>query len=411
MIAAVEAARKDGNSLGGIVTCVARGCPPGWGEPVFDRLEADLARAMLSLPATKGFEIGSGFAGTDLTGLEHNDTFYMDGDRVRTRTQSQRRRAGRHHQRRGGVLPGRVQADRDGDARAGDGERRRARTPPSPAGGATIPACCRAPCRWWRRWPPWCSWTTRFATTRSGPADDGAARPGGAGLPRPCWSARPPIRPHDRGSAAAARRRGSVADGDAIAQALVELVADALHLAQVVGLAKGSLARCSTMACAFDGPMPGRVASSSDDAVLMLTRPPGPDSTAPALPPERAGARRGAPTAAFLRSHHLVLLPGASAGAVPDANRNPRTSARSPRNCAENRARPSAGCNVACNAFVAASGASFPFGSGCVTPPSRTSAGICTGCSSAWLEHCVRDAGVAGSNPVTPTITRTTSRQ
>ncbi len=86
MIAAIEAARKDGNSLGGVVTCVARGCPPGWGEPVFDRLEADLARAMLSLPATKGFEIGSGFAGTDLTGLEHNDPFYMEGDRVRTRS-------------------------------------------------------------------------------------------------------------------------------------------------------------------------------------------------------------------------------------------------------------------------------------------------------------------------------------
>jgi chorismate synthase len=86
MIAAVEAARKDGNSLGGIVTCAVRGCPPGWGEPVFDRLEADLARAMLSLPASKGFEIGSGFAGTDLTGLEHNDAFYMEGDRVRTRT-------------------------------------------------------------------------------------------------------------------------------------------------------------------------------------------------------------------------------------------------------------------------------------------------------------------------------------
>jgi chorismate synthase len=83
MIAAVEAARKDGNSLGGTITCAARGCPPGWGEPVFDRLEADLAKAMLSLPASKGFEIGSGFAGTDLTGLEHNDPFFMEGDRVR----------------------------------------------------------------------------------------------------------------------------------------------------------------------------------------------------------------------------------------------------------------------------------------------------------------------------------------
>ncbi len=86
MIVAVEAARREGNSLGGVVTCALRGCPPGWGEPVFDRLEADLAKAVMSLPASKGFEIGSGFAGTDLTGLEHNDEYYMEGDRVRTRT-------------------------------------------------------------------------------------------------------------------------------------------------------------------------------------------------------------------------------------------------------------------------------------------------------------------------------------
>lgn len=86
MIASVEAARKAGDSLGGVVTCVARGVPAGWGEPVFDRLEADLAKAMLSLPASKGFEIGSGFAGTDLTGSAHNDPFYMDGNRVRTHT-------------------------------------------------------------------------------------------------------------------------------------------------------------------------------------------------------------------------------------------------------------------------------------------------------------------------------------
>jgi chorismate synthase len=86
MIAAIDAARKAGNSHGGCVTCAVRGAPVGWGEPVFDRLEADLAKAMLSLPASKGFEIGSGFAGTDLTGREHNDAFYMEGDRVRTRT-------------------------------------------------------------------------------------------------------------------------------------------------------------------------------------------------------------------------------------------------------------------------------------------------------------------------------------
>jgi chorismate synthase len=82
----VEDVRRDGDSLGGVVTCAVRGCPVGWGEPVFDRLEADLAKAVLSLPASKGFEIGSGFAGTELRGSEHNDEFYMDGERVRTRT-------------------------------------------------------------------------------------------------------------------------------------------------------------------------------------------------------------------------------------------------------------------------------------------------------------------------------------
>ncbi len=86
MIARIEAIRKDGNSIGGTITCAVRRAPAGWGEPVFDRLEADLAKAMLSLPASKGFEIGSGFAGTLLTGREHNDTFYMEGRRVRTRT-------------------------------------------------------------------------------------------------------------------------------------------------------------------------------------------------------------------------------------------------------------------------------------------------------------------------------------
>ncbi len=75
MIAAIEAARRDGDSLGGVVQCVCRGVPAGLGEPVFDKLDASLAGAMLSLPAAKGFEIGSGFAGTRLSGLEHNDPF------------------------------------------------------------------------------------------------------------------------------------------------------------------------------------------------------------------------------------------------------------------------------------------------------------------------------------------------
>jgi chorismate synthase len=86
MAARIEAARKDGDSVGGVIEMVARNVPPGLGEPVFDRLEADLAKAMLSLPATKGFEVGSGFAGTLLTGSQHNDAYFMRGERVRTRT-------------------------------------------------------------------------------------------------------------------------------------------------------------------------------------------------------------------------------------------------------------------------------------------------------------------------------------
>jgi chorismate synthase len=84
MVDLIKRMRSEGNSVGGVVECVIRGVPPGLGEPVFDKLEADLAKAMLSLPATKGFEIGSGFAGTMMTGREHNDAFRMDGGRVRT---------------------------------------------------------------------------------------------------------------------------------------------------------------------------------------------------------------------------------------------------------------------------------------------------------------------------------------
>ncbi|MGH9156844.1 MAG: chorismate synthase [Acidimicrobiales bacterium] len=87
MATRIDAARRDGDSLGGVVECVARGIPAGLGEPVFDKLEADLARAMLSLPAAKGFEIGSGFAGTRLTGSAHNDAFLPGPDgRPRTAT-------------------------------------------------------------------------------------------------------------------------------------------------------------------------------------------------------------------------------------------------------------------------------------------------------------------------------------
>lgn len=86
MIELIQEMSRQGDSIGGVVECVIRNCPIGLGEPVFDKLEADLAKAMMSLPATKGFEIGSGFAGTTLTGSEHNDAFYMDGNRVRTVT-------------------------------------------------------------------------------------------------------------------------------------------------------------------------------------------------------------------------------------------------------------------------------------------------------------------------------------
>lgn len=86
MIERIKQVRRDGDSVGGIIECRIRHVPAGLGEPVFDRLEADLAKAMLSLPATKGFEVGSGFAGTLLRGSEHNDAFENREGRVRTRT-------------------------------------------------------------------------------------------------------------------------------------------------------------------------------------------------------------------------------------------------------------------------------------------------------------------------------------
>jgi chorismate synthase len=86
MISLIEKTRSNGNSLGGVIECIIRNCPAGLGEPVFDKLEADLAKAMLSLPATKGFEIGSGFSATKMRGSDHNDAFEMRGGKVRTST-------------------------------------------------------------------------------------------------------------------------------------------------------------------------------------------------------------------------------------------------------------------------------------------------------------------------------------
>jgi chorismate synthase len=86
MIGHIDWARRQGDSLGGVVEAVARQVPAGLGVPVFDKLEADLAKALMSLPASKGFEIGSGFAGTTLTGSEHNDPYEIRDGHVHTRT-------------------------------------------------------------------------------------------------------------------------------------------------------------------------------------------------------------------------------------------------------------------------------------------------------------------------------------
>lgn len=81
----IDSMRRRGDSVGGVVECVARGVPAGIGDPVFDKLEAELAKGLMSLPAAKGFEIGSGFGGVSMTGSEHNDPFVADSEgRVRT---------------------------------------------------------------------------------------------------------------------------------------------------------------------------------------------------------------------------------------------------------------------------------------------------------------------------------------
>ena len=87
MIEKIKEARKNGDSLGGIIECVAKNVPVGLGEPVFDKLDADLAKAILSIPACKGFEIGSGFSGIEMTGSEHNDEFFVNDDnKIKTKT-------------------------------------------------------------------------------------------------------------------------------------------------------------------------------------------------------------------------------------------------------------------------------------------------------------------------------------
>ncbi|MBW3469146.1 chorismate synthase [Arthrospiribacter ruber] len=86
MIAYIDEVRKSRDTVGGIVSCVAKGVPPGLGEPVFDRLHAEIGKAMLSINAVKGFEYGSGFEGVKMRGSDHNDAFYREGDLVKTKT-------------------------------------------------------------------------------------------------------------------------------------------------------------------------------------------------------------------------------------------------------------------------------------------------------------------------------------
>lgn len=86
MIALIDQVRLDRDTIGGIITCVVKNTPVGLGEPVFDKLHAELGKAMLSINAVKGFEYGSGFEGVTLRGSEHNDEFYKEGDRIRTKT-------------------------------------------------------------------------------------------------------------------------------------------------------------------------------------------------------------------------------------------------------------------------------------------------------------------------------------
>ena len=86
MIAHIDQVRKERDTIGGVVTCVIRNAPVGLGEPVFDKLHAELGKAMLGINAVKGFEYGSGFGGTKMRGSQHNDAFYTEGGKVRTRT-------------------------------------------------------------------------------------------------------------------------------------------------------------------------------------------------------------------------------------------------------------------------------------------------------------------------------------
>jgi chorismate synthase len=82
----IKSVRKEGDTIGGVVSCLITGVPPGLGEPVFDKLHADLGKSILSINACKGFEYGSGFSGVKMRGSEHNDLFEKVNGKIRTKT-------------------------------------------------------------------------------------------------------------------------------------------------------------------------------------------------------------------------------------------------------------------------------------------------------------------------------------
>jgi chorismate synthase len=110
MVTLIQQAKEAKDSVGGIVSCVCRNVPAGLGEPIFDKLEARLAQAMLSIPAAKGFEIGSGFAGARMTGSVHNDPFVKKNGRLGTVTNNSGGVQGGDFQRRIDFFPGGIQA-------------------------------------------------------------------------------------------------------------------------------------------------------------------------------------------------------------------------------------------------------------------------------------------------------------
>lgn len=122
MIALIRQLRDEGDSVGGIVSCVIQGVPAGLGEPVFDRFQARLAHAMMSINATKGFEYGSGFAAASMQGSGHNDSFVMKGSEVHTATNRSGGIQGGSDERRRYLFPGSFQAGRHYYETSGNGD-------------------------------------------------------------------------------------------------------------------------------------------------------------------------------------------------------------------------------------------------------------------------------------------------